>query len=372
MAAFSEGAAKVIKAELQHLQSSQEPTIWSMLSSLPDQISGAQKGDTYAVPSISALTAYSDGSTDQTVLSATLAELLLVIDREPFLPIEITRRREAQLLGGGRWGEQLAIEAMQAIVNYREADMCDYMLSLAYDAGATYWVNPGALTLTRDFLLRAKAYLAGQRGATGQYALICDSYAEAHLRSLVGFTAAQLTSDSASAGRVGFRRIGEFDGIPVAITNDNPGSLARGQRTVATTAAVTTVSGTTHTYTVASGHGIVPGNFVTVAGHDADENISTATVVASVTATTVVVVTAATADGTSSDASGTITVRGAVNFLADMGHIWKGESDEMMVRIVPPTGRTGSVLQVSPLYGRIGRPGRVVAIGSPYAALTQS
>ncbi len=368
MAAFSEGAAKVIKAELQHLQSSQDPTIWSMLSSLPDQISGAQKGDTYAVPSISALTAYSDGSTDQTVLSATLAELLLVIDREPFLPIEITRRREAQLLGGGRWGEQLAIEAMQAIVNYREADVCDYMLSLAYDSSATYWVNPGATTLTRNFLLQAKAYLAGQRGATGNYALICDSYAEAGLRSLVGFTATQLTSDSASAGRVGFRRIGEFDGIPVAITNDNPGSLARGQRTVASTAYANVSN--VQTVTVAAGHGIVPGNFVTFNTVTAGGDVATATVVTSVTATTVVFANA----GGNSNATeaGTITVRGAVNFLADMGHIWKGESDEMMVRLVPPTGRTGSVLQVSPLYGRIGRPGRVVAIGSPYAALTQS
>lgn len=243
------------------------------------------------------------------------------------------------------------------------------MFSLAYDTTATYWVNAAGVTQTAAHFLQAATYVGAQRGNTGNIKYVLDAWSEAQLHNLVGFT---YNPSQIQGGIAGFRKIGMLNGYDVLVTNENIGSQARGAYTVATTAAVTSGSGTIHTYTVAAGHGLVPGMYVTVAGHDADENISTAAAITSVGATSIVVTTAATADGTSSDASGTITLRMAASFCADFGHLWRGESDEMMVRIVEQLDNTGSRLHVSPLYGAIGRAGRVVGIGGPRAALTQS
>lgn len=369
MTAFAAGAATAIKTSLQSLSSTPHPSLFGLLQSLPDEVGAAQKGDSYEVPSIADMTIYADGSTDQTANDPSLSSLVLVIDQEPFLPINITRRRQAQLLGGGAWAGQLASEADVMIRNYKDRDVADYMFELAYDSSATYYSNVGGLTLTNNMLLEAKTALTAQRGATGNIAYVLDAYSEAQLHSLAGFL---YNPSQIQVGVAGFRSIGTLHGNPVIMTNENPGSAARGAYTVATTAAVTTGSGVTHTYTVAAGHNLVPGMYVTVSGHDADENISTAAAITSVGATSVVVTTAATADGTSTDAVGTITLRSAVNFVVDFGHIWKGESDEMLVRLVDQAGNTGSRLHISPLYGMIGRAGRVRAFCSPRASLTQS
>lgn len=369
MVAFSNGAAKAIKAELQSLSSTPHPSLFDMLSSLPDEVGAAQKGDSFEVPSIADFTIYSDGSTDQTANDPSLSALTLTIDQEPFLPINITRRRQKQLLGGGNWAQQLAIEANSQIRNYLDRDVADYLFELAYDSSATYYTNVGGLTLTNTMLLEAAAALAAQRGATDKIAYVLDAYSEAQLHSLAGFL---YNPGQIQMGVAGFRQVGMLHGRPVILTNENPGSAARGAYTVATTAAVTSGSGTIHTYTVAAGHNLVPGMYVTVSGHDADENISTAAAITSVGATSVVVTTSATADGTSSDASGTITLRSALNFVVDFGHMWKGMSDEIMVRLVDQQSNTGSRLHISPLYGMIGRAGRVRAFCSPRASLTQS
>jgi hypothetical protein len=340
-----------------------------MLSSLPDETGASQKGDVFEVPSIADMTIYSDGSTAQTANDPSLSSLTLTIDQEPFLPVNITRRRQAQLLGGGVWAQQLAMEADMMIRNYKDREVADYMFDLAYDSSATYYTNVAGLTLTNVMLLEAKTALSAQRGATDKIMYVLDAYSEAQLHSLTGFL---YQPGQIQMGIAGFRQVGLLHGNPVIITNENPGSAARGAYTVATTAAVTSGSGVTHTYTVAAGHNLVPGMYVTVAGHDADENISTAAAITSVGATSVVVTTSATTDGTSSDATGTITLRSAINFVADFGHLWKGESDNMMVRIVDQLDNTGSRLHISPLYGLVGRAGRVRAFCSPRASLTQT
>jgi hypothetical protein len=373
--AHLDGAAESVWEELQDLLKNPHPSVFSMLSNLPDLIVGAKVGDAYDVPSIGALTINDDGSADATADSVSVTNLQLVIDREPSIVVRLTRRQQDQLLGGGgKFVQQIARMADTNMTNHLDRDVLNYGHTLAWDTAGTYWVNPGGLTITRNHLLAGKAYLAGQRGATGQYVCFMDSWCEAGVRNLLGFTATQLpVAEAQVLAAYGIEVIGRIDGITIAITNENPGSQARGQRTIATSAAVTTVSGTTHTYTVAAGHNVVPGNFITVAGHDADENISTAAAVTAVTATSIAAVTAATTDGTSSDAVGTITVRGSVNIMADMGHFWKGlDPGNVKVKIVELATNTGANMVISPLFGRVGRAGRVLAIGSPYASLTQA
>lgn len=75
-------------------------------------------------------------------------------------------------------------------------------------------------------------------------------------------------------------------------------------RSIATTAAVS-VAGVV-TFTVAAGHGLVPGNMITVSGHDAAFNTSTAVAIQSVTETTIVAAIAGSGSATSVDTTGTI------------------------------------------------------------------
>lgn len=365
------GAAEYIWEELQDLLKSPHPSVFNMLSDLPEIIANAKNGDAYDVPNIDAFTINSDGSADGSADSVSVTNTQLVIDREPSIIVRLTRRQQDQLLGGGgRWVQEISRLAMTNMVNYMDRDVLDYGLTQAYDSSATYWQNPGGLTITRNHLLGAKAYLAGQRGASGNYVCFMDAWCEAAVRNLLGFTATQLpVAEAAALARYGVEVIGRIDGITIAITNENPGSQARGQRTVTSTAYANVSN--VQTVTVAAGHNIVPGNYVSFNTVTAGGDVATPTVVTSVTATTVVF---ANAGGNSAATeAGTITVRGATNIMADMGHFWKGmDPSNMKVKIVELSTNTGANLVMSPLYGRVARAGRVVAIGSPYASLTQS
>lgn len=369
--AHLEGAAEAVWQELQNLLKSPHESVFNRLSNLPDNFDGAKFGDAFDVPTIGDMTVNADGSADATADSLSITNLRLLVDQEPSIVVRLTRRQQEQLLGGnGAFVQQVAKMADTNMSNYLDRDVLNYGLGLAYDTAATYWVNPGGLTITRNHLLQGKAYLAGQRGATGQYMCFMDSWCEAAVRGLLGFTATQLpVAEAAMMATYGVEVIGRIDGVWIAITNENPGSQARGQRTV-TSSAYANVSNV-QTITVGAGHNIVPGNFVTFNTITAGGDVATAVAVTSVTATTVVIPNS----GGNSAATevGSITVRGAVNIMADMGHFWKGMSPlGVKVKIVELATNTGANMVISPLYGRVGRAGRVIAVGSPYASLTQS
>lgn len=366
------GAAVAIWEELQNLLKSPHISVFNLLSNLPELMPNAQSGDSYEVPSVGAMTINANGAADATADDPSVSNLTLNIDLEPSIVVRLSRRRQAQMLGGkGKWAEELAKQADTNMTNYLDREVLDYLLGLCFSTSGAYWQNPGGLTITRNHLLAGKAYLAGQRGATGKYVVFMDSWCESAVRGLIGFTATQMpTAEAALLATYGVEVIGKIDGLVIVITNENPGSQARGQRTVDVTGSVITGT-TTQTLTVPEGHGIVPGNFVTVSNMDAAHN-NGPLAVASVTATTVVLQSTGLTNGTSVDTTGTLTVRCAINIMVDAGHCWKGMTDEVQVKVVELPNNTGANLVVSPLYGRIARQGRVVAIGSPFASLTQA
>lgn len=282
----------------------------------------------------------------------------LTADQEIFYNIRIPKR-EAQQLINGSWPMLTGEAAAGFMQNAIDLNLINYLtLSLAYDSSATYHDNVAADSLTDNDLALSEAAMLAQDGVQREnLAWVVSSYGMGSLRQIADYVPGFVGSEQ---GRLGIPAIGSVNGIPVYQSN---GILRN--RTIATTAAVTTGSGTIHTYTVASGHGVVPGQLVTVAGHDADENISTATAVTSVTATTVVVTTAATTDGTSGDASGTITIASSDNLLIDRANLFIAKQLMPSIEYVKDYESAMSAIQFYTLFGRAGIAGRVRVLHSP-------
>lgn len=365
------GAAVAIWEELQHLLKSPHVSVFHLLSNLPELMPTAQSGDSYEIPSVGAMTINADGSADAVADDPTVTNLTLVVDQEPSIVVRLSRRRQQQMLGGGgKWAQELAKQADVNMTNYLDREVLDYLIGLCWDTAGTYWRNRAGQTITRAHLLAAKAYLAGQRGATGQYICFMDSWCEAAVRSLIGFTATQMpVAEAAILASYGVEVIGKIDGIVIVITNENPGSQARGRRAVDVSGS--TITGTNQqVLAVQPGHGFVPGNFVTVSGLDAAHNNSLE--VSAVTANTITLTGVGLTNGVSVDVTGSVALRSAVNIMVDAGHVWKALPESVQVKVVELANNTGANMVVSPLYGRIARPGRAVAIGSPFADLVQA
>lgn len=282
----------------------------------------------------------------------------LTVDQEAFYNVLIPKRDEDQLLNGS-WPALTAESAIGGMRIDIDDNLLSYLsLTLAYDTSATYHDNVAAATLTDNMFANSEAKMLSQDGVNRQdLVYVMSAFGMGQARVVADWLPAGMAAEQ--SGRLGLPVVGLINGIPAVDSN----SVIR-NRTVATTAAVTTGSGVTHTYTVAAGHGLVPGMLVTVAGHDADENIATATAITSVTATTVVVTTAATADGTSSDASGTITSATSYNLLMDRQHIYGAMQRRLQVRVVEDFESSQDGLQVYSSFGRIGLAGRVRVLHS--------
>lgn len=367
MTAYSAGSAAFVWNELQSLSSTPLPSVYDLLRVHPESL-GGNMGDSYYIPAIDDITVNADGSSTMSVFSPTVSQLSLVVDREPAVCVGIDRRREEQMLNGnGSWSRELAKESQNAIFNYRERDVLDRMLTSAWVTGstATYWVNAAGAALSSAIVRRAIAGVESQRGATNNIALVIDAYAASGIREFVGFTATQ--NAPGNGEMFGIRKIGEFDGFPVYVSKETPGSSARGRRTVASTA--NQVATNVLTITVGPGHNIVPGQFITFSTVTTANNVTTAAAVTSTTATTVVVPLTASNSGPNTEA-GTITVRDATNFAVDLGHNWKAETGRMLVKFGEEPRTTGRNLIVSPLYGTVHRVGRTICFGSPFSALS--
>lgn len=337
-----------------------------------------QDGDMIKIPSLNgSLTVFADGSTDQTPDDPSVQELQLIVDLEPMILIQLRRRYEKQMLGGrGRWSDELGAQARIKLKNYLSEELFDYLLEgPMWDASGTYWYN-GSTTTTADAgdtltyadFLAAKAKLMGLRGASGNYQFWIDSYAEASVQNFPNFVGNNQQIQTTPSGEVGVRMIGVIAGIPVYVSSELPGSEARGKKSVAFSAS--TVTSGVYVFTVAAGHGIVPGMRVGSSG--ATNNITTSggAAVSAVTATTITTV----ADGSATDASngaGTLTMESGVQMLIDAGHVHvAGIREAPALDIVKREKSTGYNLQLSPLWGRIARAGRQLGIISPRASLT--
>ena len=140
------------------------------------------------------------------------------------------------------------------------------------------------------------------------------------------------------------------------------GSKARGKYTVACTVVVVASNVATVT---AIAHGLATGNLVTIAGITVPLSVAAAITVIDADTFTVALVTG---DATLADGAGTVTLEGCVNFLINRNHVHYA-INSIMTRLHPAEKNTGEKLLVSPLWGRIARAGRVIAIGSPYSAI---
>ena len=318
--------------------------------------------ETIEVPNIGALTVYSDGSSSQSAQSVSNAVISLTANKHPWVPALLPAVSQMQNLNG-QWAGAVARQAGLMLKNNIDEEILGTYIarSVCWDTGASYVDNVAGDSLAAEDIVNCKAALMSNDGVMPQdIALFVSPFGEASIQKIVGFSAANPDS---TQGLLGIQLLGKVAGVSIYSTN----SVLR-NHTVATTAAVTTGTGVTHTYTVAAGHGLLPGMLVTVAGHDSDENVATPTAITSVTSTTVVVTTSATTDGTSSDATGVITCAKSFNVMMNRAQMFVAQQRMPSGRIVPDLTTTGDVLQVSALYGRVGRAGHARLLMSPGSA----
>jgi len=351
---MADGRSKAVLGELADLSSRSNYGI-DLVRNLREPL-GA--GDIIDVPSISALTVATSGASDVSAQTITTNVLSLNANLQPMINMEIPLVAKMQLLDGN-WAGQVAEQATIQLKNSMDnLLMRDYLaLSLCWVTGAAgagdvYHINPEADSLSEDDILNGKAALLSNDGVEAQNIIfVVSPYAEASIASIAGFIP---NGKMAESGMLGIPQIGTVFGVPVFSSN----SIKRNQ-SVATTAA--TAASSALTCTVATGHGFVPGQVVTTAGLTTN---STNVVVTSTTATTVVIPTTA-GDGAFGDGVGTITDASSRNLMMDKSQIFAAQQKLPSVRTVPYFNRTSDALQISSVWGRIGRAGRCYTVHSP-------
>lgn len=319
-------------------------------------------GDIIEVPDISSLTVAASGASDVSAQSITTNVLSLNANVQPMINMELPLLSRMQNMDG-RWASQVAGQAMIQLKNNMDNALCrDYLaqslcwLTGVAGTGDLYHDNVAGDALTEDDILNAKAALLTNDGVMAQnLALFVSSYAEGSIASIAGFIP---NGALAETGDLGIPRIGTVFGIPVYSTN----SIKRNQ-SVATSAV--TASSSVATATVAAGHGFYPGAIVTTADVTTEDTNST---VSTTTATTIAYNTSA-GDGAFGDGVGTITEATSWNLMCDVSQLFISQQRMPSVRVVPFYNRTSDALQVSSVWGRIGRAGRCRVLHSPGASV---
>lgn len=320
-------------------------------------------GDTVYVPSVADPTVHTDGATHNPEAAIDSA-LTLSATLEAFVNVKIPSIDDIQIANGGL-AVAVARTGFTGIRNSQDNVLCrDYLArTLCWDGSATYHGNVAGAALTSGLIAKEIAKLAALGGV--QRSNIAGFFHPMAIAEIQAFKQNEFTpagrSESA-LGMLGVPLVGWVHGIPIYETTS-----VLTDHTVATTGAVTTGTGTVHTYTIAAGHGLPPGLKVTVSGVDADELVSTATALASVTATTAVINTSATADGTASDGAGTITDATCWNLIMDTTQIFAAKQALPRPEFVKLIDDPGWTLQLWGLWGRIARAGRCRVLHSSSA-----
>ena len=349
---MADAREKKVLAELANLVSRSNYVV-DNVRSLKEPLS---RGDTIEVPSISNLTVTADGSSATTPQSITKSVLTLSANEHPTIFSEITALDSMQSLGDGSWERQVSEQALLMLKNDMDNTMCEYLIKdLAYDASATYHNNVAADALTSLDIAGTIAALKENDGVVHQnLRFFMHPFAVASMETISGW---QPNGTEAANGDLGIRRVGTVFGVPVLESN----SCLR-RRTVASENIELTSN--VLTITVGAGHGIVPGQKITFDTATAAADITSATAVTSVTATTIVVPLTA-SDIASTAEGGTITVESTESILADVSQVFVAQQLMPTVRIVNMADKTSDSLQVSSIWGKVGRVGRVRVLNSP-------
>lgn len=277
----------------------------------------------------------------------------LTVDQETFYNIALPKRDIHQLISG-KWPEATAIAALNHNKNEMDLNLINALYTNAWSTGATYHHNVADGELLDDDIEECIAAMCTQEGCfRDNLLLVASPYMDGSLRVGAPTWNPGFVGASASGGFM-VEKLDRVAGVPVLVSN----SIQR-NRTVATTAA--TIASNVCTATVAAGHNLVPGMFITTAGMTV--NATTAVAITSVSATTIVYALTG-ADGAMADGVGTITARTSENLLIDRTCVFGARQALPGLRIVPDFESRMDALQIYSGYGRAAITGRVRVLHS--------
>jgi hypothetical protein len=319
------------------------------------------KGDTVEVPNIGSLTvgaASSSGTAaDVSPQSVTPSIISLSCNLEPAIFCEIPALLGSQYLDGN-FASQLASQGLDQLRAYIDGQFAEYLAKeVAWTTGtaATYHVNVAAAALTRAHILAAKAYLESNDGSHNLVFAV-SSYGLASIMNLAEF----IPNFSASEqGVLGIPMVGSVFGMPVVMSNAIPSAPTAA-------ASASAIASNVLTLTVPAGHGFVAGQKITTSGCSA--NVTTAAAITSTTSTSIVV--PLTSGDNATNGAGTVTGISALNLMMDVPHVYIAQQKMPSLRTVPYYNRTSDALQISAIWGRLARAGRVVVVNSLAASLS--
>ncbi len=315
-----------------------------------------KRGDSIDVPAFSSLTQKSDGATRAAPDAVTNTALSVLANLHPAIVAAMPQVDQEQLMEGG-WATGLVSEGLKQLKNGMDDALVQYLLKSITGTSVDYHENIGGVMLTQEHLLAARAKIRANGGG-GPLALFANPMGFGALQRLSGF----LPSGSAVPGAPSFGvpLLGSVYGIPIYE------SQAIQPKTVTPTAIV--VDTNVATATVPAGHGFLAGQRIKTTGADVDATNAT---ISSVTATTIVY--------PLNTANETMTAQGVMecltheNLLLDLDvGCYVAQQRTPSFRIVPDSESTSDVLQVSSIWGRTGRAGRVIAIGTNAASILSS
>lgn len=313
------------------------------------------KGDIVDVPSIANLTVVADASTDQTAQAVTTNATTLTANLQPGIFVDLPALSQIQLLEGN-WAEGVAREGLKQLKNYMDSQFAAYLLSLTSSITGVYSDNLDGGALAVADIVNCQAGLLSQDGVVfDNLAWFLHPYALAAIEGIAAFIP-NYTQAQNNGGMLGLKPVGSLYGTPVYLSNSVPR-----QRTIASTAYA--IVSNVLTVTVAAGHCVTVGMRCTFNTITAGGDMATATACTSVTATTIVF--SWTAANSSATEAGVLTVEQCENLLVDRSQCFVAQQKVPTIRVVPAQLRTSDIMQVSAVWGRIGRVGRVRTLVSP-------
>lgn len=346
---MTDARAKAVLQELADLYSRTDYII-DRATNLTEPV---KRGESIDIPSIGALTVYADGSSSQSAQSAAPTALNLIVDQHPWIPVELPAVAQEQNVDG-LWASGVALQGLQQLKNSMDGTFANYLAkTICYDTASTptYHDNPEGDTLDVPDIAACKAGLLLNDGVVAsRLALFLNPMGEANITSIAGFVPAV---QKAEQGMLGVEFLGSVQGVRCYTTNAVP-------RAITAAASASNIATNVCTFTVPAGHGFVAGMRIKTSGFST--NLTSSTVISSVTATTIVAPLTA---SNGSNGTGTITAQSCMNIMADVGHIWVAQQRMPRVRVVPQVDKTGDVLQISSLWGYKARQGRVRILHSP-------
>lgn len=338
-------------------------TNYALSNILTDMGSAMKQGESIDIPTRGTAATIEDASSsgtpsEMTIQSQSPTANTLTVNKHQGSFIEVGKISDIFDMEGA-WSSQMAAQVLTELGDAVDQDMYDELiLTAAYDTSATYHVNPGAAALSTTHTRTALAKMLKQKGVRREGLVwVFDPYGE---QSLADITAWQADPGLLQVGDLGLPTVGRLHGIPVVTSQS-----VRNSRSIACTAV--SITSNVATVTVASGHGLVPGDKITITGITTE--LTTAAAITAVTSTTLTVPLTA-SNGAMGDGAGTVLCNKTYNSLVYMPWAFKRMQQVPSIRIVPREAYDSDVLQATMIWGKKALAGSCVVIGSPKESLS--